>query len=261
MLEDQSQEVDLLEDGAEIQQEAEPESGQQQEEKPAPRGYMSKEAWIESGKDPEKWVSEEEFKATGERIKLTNKIRNEIKSEFENQLKNVNLLHQIQLRNQREELMGRRDDAIDIADKDAVKAIDKQIKELDKLESLAENQGVQAKPAEVMEWEADNPWCNDPNDPRLTMANRIYADALNSGKTIATALRMVDKEISSKFSEKKPSQQIVEGVRQSASRAAADTAPTMKTLTRDEQKAWDSGLFDNEKDFLKAVAADRKGTK
>ncbi len=147
------------------------------EEKTAPRGYMSKEAWIESGKPADEWVSEDVFKERGERIKQAARLQ----KEHDNEIKNLKLLHQINLKNQREELMARRDNLIEEADKDGVKAIDKQLAELDKLDDIAKDTPVQqSKPSEVIAWEAANPWCNDPKDPRLGIANRTYIAAVNS---------------------------------------------------------------------------------
>lgn len=253
---DESQAEDLLEDNDVLENEHEEQEQIEPQQKPEPTGYLDKDAWIAAGKDPDKWVSKEVHAARGEHIQQTRAL----KREFENQIKNLNLLHEVQLRQQREALMSKRDDAIDIADKDAVRAIDKQIKELDKLEALTQVEQTPSKPPEVLEWEADNPWCHDANDPRLTLANRIYMDAVNGGKTIATALRMVDKEISSKFSDRRSSQgQIVEGSRTSTSRKTGDDPITMKSLTAEEKKIWEANLFPTEKEFLKAVANSRKG--
>lgn len=41
----------------------------QPQEKEAPSGYMSKEAWTAAGKDPDEWVSEDVFKERTLRIK------------------------------------------------------------------------------------------------------------------------------------------------------------------------------------------------
>lgn len=223
-----------------------------QEEKPVPRGYMSKEAWAESGRDPEDWVSPEVFKERGERIKM--------KAEYDNRFKNLNMYYQKQMEIQRNDLLARRDDAIDTADKAAVKAIDKELKELDEIEQLNKVEEVTAvvKPPEVVEWEEENPWCNDPADPRLALAQRVYKSAVTSGKTPATALRLVDRELAAKFidTSKKPAQ-IAEGSRQAPARGD-DGKPSMSSLSAEEKKVWESGLFDSKDDFLKAVQDDRK---
>lgn len=256
---------DVFEDGAAFEEEVENTTEEQVEQEqvepeaqPIPRGYLDKEAWIAAGKDPDKWVSPEVFEERGERIKL--------KQEMDRALKNQALLHQLSLNRLREELQGKRDDAIESADKEAVKRFDKKLKDLDdqeKLLQIEENQNANqaSKPVEILEWEADNPWSANPNDPRLKFANAVFARATKEGKSMATALRMVDREIAEKFTtpQSKPRQ-----MSQTTKTAAAvrDTATvTMDTLTSEERKYWNSGLFDDEKDFLKLVAIERKAAK
>jgi len=213
---------------------------------------MTKDAWVESGRDPEDWVSPEVFKERGERIKM--------KADFDNRFKNLSVYYQKQMEIQRQELLSKRDDAIDVADKNAVKAIDKQLRELDDIEALnkPEEVAAQAKPPEVVEWEDDNPWCNDPSDPRLPLAQRVFKNALAQGKTTATALRMVDKELAAKFIDKsKRPAQIAEGSRTAPARGD-DTKPSLSNLSAEEKKIWESGIFDSKDDFLKAVQDDRK---
>lgn len=246
---------DVVEDQVEDTQEQEVE---QKEEKPAPRGYMSKEAWIEAGRDPDDWVSPEVFKERGERIKM----KLELQKDFENRIKNLNLLHQKQLEIQREDLLRQRDDAIDTADKAAVRSLDKKLKELDDLEELNRVEEAQpiVIPPEVAEWEDENPWVYDPSDPRLPVAKRTYQKAISEGKTPASALRAVDRVLSEKFldTRKKPSQ-IAEGSRSVGSRD--EEKITMSSLTPTEKKIWESGIFNDQKAFLKAVADDRKAGK
>jgi hypothetical protein len=253
---------DILVDGAEIEQEVQAQDDtENQNSEPddsEPRGYMTKEAWVASGKDPKDWVSAEGFKLRGEHIKHTQALRRD----FENQIKNLSLLHQVQLKAQRDDLLSKRDDAIDIADKAAVKAIDKQIKDLDDIERLnTPAPASAAKAPEILEWEADNPWSQDPSDPRLALANSVCGQALRQGKTLATALRLVDQEIARAFTQKTGDRrQIVEGNR-TAGGKRDEPALTMRSLTSDERKYWETGMFASEKDFLKAVTNARKGEK
>lgn len=228
------------------------------EESHSPKGYMTREAWIEAGKDPEKWVSPEVFKERGERIKM----KQELTREFESRLKNLSLLHEVQLKNVREELMAKRDAAIESADKDEVKRLDKQIKEVDDLQDLAKAEEVQPveKPREVAEWEEENPWIFDQNDPRRGVAISVFEKAVKEGKTHATALRMVDKVLSEKFTDptKRPGQ-IAESSRSTG--VSKGTKLTMASLTSEEKKIWETGMFSSEEKFLKAVEDDRKAKK
>jgi len=261
---------DVFEDGVEHAEEAEfiEESGSVEDHDPAPRGYMTKDAWVASGKEPGDWVSEEVFKERGERIKQTAALKKEnaeIRRDFDNQVKNLTLFHQIQIKNQREELLSKRDDAIDIADRSAVKAYDKQLKELDDIEKLNVAQPAaseNAKDPAVSKWEKQNDWCFDQEDPRTILANKIFKSLTAAGESYEEALSAVDTAISAKFSEKKPgARQIAEGSRTAGGNRADTGALSMKTLTREEQHAWDSGLYDDPKEFLKTVALYRKEAK
>lgn len=222
------------------------------EEKPVPRGYMSKEAWVEAGRDPEDWVSPDVFKERGERIKM--------KAEYDNRFKNLSMYYQKAMEIQRKEIESKIDNAIDTADKGEVKRLQKELKELDEIEQLNKHEDAPAivKPPEVVEWEEDNPWCNDIKDPRLALAQRVYKSAVESGKTPATALRLVDKEIAAKFidTSRKPAQ-IAEGSRPSSGKHD-EGKPSMATLTSEERKIWDAGIFESKDEFLKAVQDDRK---
>lgn len=245
---------DLHDDtGIDPVEDAEDHKEEPKEDKHLPRGYIaSKEEWVAAGKDPEDWVSPEVFKERGERIKM--------KAEYDNRFKNLSMYYQKQMEIQRNDLLARRDEAIDTADKAEVKRLDKELKELDQIEELNRNEEPKTvnKPLEVVEWEQENPWCNDVTDPRLALAQRVFKSAIDQGKTPATALRMVDKEIAAKFIDKsrKPAQ-IAEGSRAAPGRGD-DGKPSMSNLSAEEKKIWEAGIFDSKDDFLKAVQDDRK---
>jgi hypothetical protein len=228
------------------------------------KGFMSKEDWVASGKDVADWRDPIEFRHRGEMIKL----RNEMTRERDEQIKNLNLLHNIRLEREREDLLRMRDDAIDIADRAEVKRIDKQLESNYQQAALVKDPVQQAKAPEVAEWEAENPWCLDPTDPRLELANRVCSAELSKGSTLAKALREVDKAVAAKFvSPQKQSAQMVEGSRTAGGKRDAGGV-IWAELTSEEKEAWDTGMFNNPKDkdggkaaFLKTVANGRKGSK
>jgi hypothetical protein len=163
---------------------------------------MSKEAWVAAGKPEDEWVSPEVFKERTQRIQSESRLKREIREreqEFESRLKNVNLLAQAQLERQRRELLSQRDDMIDVADKEGVKRIDKELVDLEKQQKLVaeEERPAIQKPPEVLEWESENQWCMDINDPRTPIAQQAFKEAVQSGKTIAGALRAADKAVAS----------------------------------------------------------------
>ena len=220
-------------------------------EKSVPRGYMSKEAWVDAGRDPEDWVSPEVFKERGERIKM--------KADYDNRFKNLSMYYQKQMEIQRSDLMARRDDAIDTADKAEVKRLDKELKELDEIEQLNKiAPEAPAKPKAVLDWEARNPWSLNAKDEKLPTAQRVYQAAIADGESIEDALKLVDTVIAAKFIDtKKKVSQVAESSRQSSGKADV-SKPSMATLTSEEKKIWDAGIFESKDEFLKAVQDDRK---
>lgn len=242
----------------------------EKKEEPKTSGYMTIEAWEASGKDPKDWVSEDVFKERTQRIKETSHLKRllaEKDKEFDNRIKNLNAVQQAQLNRQRDELISRRDDAIDVADKAEVKRIDKQLNDLDKEAELASDKVQPPKPIEIVEWEQDNPWIFNLDDPRSKIANDAAAAAINAGKTIAYALREADKaiakyETASEPSEirKKPPVPMSDSSRSSVSR----DAPTLNwgSLSKEEESLYEE-LYSHtgmtKKDYLKTVADQRKG--
>jgi len=242
------------------------------EEKPAPSGYMGKEAWTASGKDPDLWVSEDVFKERTLRIKNESRLKRELaesRKDFDNRLKNVNTLQQAQLARQRAELLEQRDDAIDVADKSAVKKLDKQIADLDAEAELVKDAPVkQANPPEVDEWEEENPWVNDVNDPRTPIAQAAYGEAIASGKTLAYALRAADKAVAAmKPTIKADDIRKKPAVSMSDSSRAATTDSNSLTLSWSQLTSEDKAIYEelfshkSQKDYLKIVADARTGAK
>jgi len=245
---------------------------QEAEEKPAPSGYMGKEAWTASGKDPDLWVSEDVFKERTLRIKNESRLKRELaesRKDFDNRLKNVNTLQQAQLARQRAELLEQRDDAIDVADKSAVKKLDKQIADLDAEAELVKDAPIkQANPPEVDEWEEENPWVNDVNDPRTPIAQAAYGEAIASGKTLAYALRAADKAVAAmKPTIKADDIRKKPAVSMSDSSRAATTDSNSLTLSWSQLTSEDKAIYEelfshkSQKDYLKIVADARTGAK
>ena len=228
------------------------------------KGFMSKNDWIAAGKDAKDWRDPVEFRHKGELIK----IKNELRREHDDQIKNLNLLHSVRLQHEREELIRRRDDAIDVADKAEVKRLDAQISSNYQQAELVKEPQQSSKPQEIQEWEADNPWSQDPSDPRLAFANSVCSSELAKGKSLASALRAVDREIAAKFlTQSGRESQMVESSRVAGGKRESN-AVVWADLKSHELEAWKTGMFNNPKDkdggkaaFLKAVANDRKGSK
>ena len=245
-------EVDLPDDKVDSEPEIEVAHG------PSSPKHISKEDWVASGKDPDEWRSPREFRERGEFIDRIQKLERKNDSD----IKNLNMLHEIRLKNEREELLRLRDDAIDVADRAEVKRLDAKISANEEQAEIVKNEPAPQKSQEVVEWEEENPWCNNPADPRLTLANSVFTSEMNKGRTMAAALRAVDREIAAKFTtpQKRTSPQ-VEGSRTAGGVKQNGSKLSWSQLTPTEEKCYVAGMWKNEDEFLKAVANDRKGSK
>lgn len=256
-----------------LPEETEVEQKEVEQEKETPSGYMSKEAWVAAGKDPDEWVSEDVFKERTLRIKNEQRLKRQLaetKEDFESRLKNLNLLSQAQLERQKQELLARRDDAIDVADKATVKRIDKEIEAIDKQTELVTDDKAKdqpPKPPEVAEWEEENPWIFDESDPRREQALAIFDEWVSKGKTYAYALRAIDAEM--KFSKKteveykkKPPVSMADN---SKTIPSSDSSTLSWSQLSDQEKNIYEEFFAHtkmtQKDYLKTVADQRRGAK
>jgi len=248
---------------------------QEQETKPAPSGYMSKEDWVASGKDAAEWVTEDVFKERTLRIKNESRLKRELaetRKEFDSRLKDSNLLWQGQLARQRQELMDKRDNAVEVANLAEVKKLDKQINDLDKEADLVKDAPQQAeRPPEVVEWEEENDWVNDVNDPRTAVAQQAFGKAHQEGKTLAYCLRAADKAVAAMKSDGKQSEQAEQRKKppvsmadssKSVSHSGESANLSWSQLTSDDKAIYDE-LFSHktQKEYLKIVADARRGAK
>lgn len=231
----------------------------QEVEKPVSKGYMDKDAWIAAGKDPDEWVSPEVFKERGIRIEETSKLRkqlSQIQQEADARIANLNKLHRIQLEQERNKLLLDRDNAIETADKAEVKRLDQALEQNRELQK--ELSEAPQKPAEVVEWESENKWIFDEDDPRREPARLAFAEAQKAGKTIAGCI-VAATLAASKI-------QVTEPNIKRTAMPSSDTPKarqvsggkiqlSMKDITSEERQM--RSFFSSEAEFLKAVADSR----
>ncbi len=230
--------------------------------------FISRDDWIASGKDPDDWRSPREFRERGELIESNKALRHTVerlKVDTDNQIKNLNTYHEIRLKNELNELISKRDDAIDVADKAEVRRIDAQIAENEKQSELIKAEPVQQeqiKP-EIIEFMQENTWAQDANDERTKYAQSIINKAMDvDNKTLAYALRLAEREVSKKFSNpQKRTGPMVEGSRTAGGVKQSSGTPTWSQLTAEEEKQYVPAMWKSEDAFLKAVANARKGSK
>jgi hypothetical protein len=235
---------------------------------PAPKLHISKDDWVASGRDPAKWVSPELFAETTRRINETSKLRQE-NQRIHARLTNVAFLQQQQIARLKADLESRRDDAIDVGDRTAVKAFDKQLRDLDTEESLiAEPKQVaqqSAIPAAVAEWNQRNEWLTA-DHPLKPLANDIYTQAIDDGETVKAALKLVDAELAKHRANGEQRKISTKSMVDSPSRGSVSRSDSvglrMSDCTREERDMYNefyktSGA--TEKEFLKDLAKFREG--
>jgi len=259
---------------AALEQEETEEAPEHTHSEPAVKMHLSKDEWIAQGRDPERWVPPEVFKERTQRINETNKLRQEnarLKSEREadaRRLTNVAFLQQQQITRLKADLEARRDDAIDVGDRTSVKAFDRQLRDLETEESLIQEQPRQqsALPPEVQEWNEENSWLT-PDHPLNGMVNDIFAKAMNEGKTIAGALRVVDREIAKHKDaptqqKKTPTKSIVDSPSRGSVSRSDSVGLRFEDCTREEKEMFNEFYKPSGatlKEFLKDVSLSRKG--
>lgn len=107
------------------------------EAKARSKGWVSRDEWVESGKDENDWVNFKHFNEKGELIAQARESRR-MKEEFDQRISANNDMWKAQLELQKQDLIKQRDEAIDLADKDAVKELDSKIAAVDKQASTLE---------------------------------------------------------------------------------------------------------------------------
>ena len=265
-------------DAEEINDELKQEDGEEEakpEVKESGPRHLTREEWVEQGRDPEKWRSEEVFKEVTQRIKETGRLNQKLqqerlaREEDNRRLNNVAFLQQQQITRLRADLESRRDDAIDVGDRTAVKAFDKQLRDLDTEESLIKEpvhvaQQV-AMPAAVVEWNQRNEWLTA-DHPLKPLANDIYSQAIEDGETVKAALKLVDAELAKHRVNGEQKKVASRSIVDSPSRAAVSRSDSaglrMSDCTREEREMFNefykpSGV--SEKEFLKSLAKAREG--
>jgi len=229
--------------------------------------------------DEDNFVSAHEYIRYGklkEKLDETKKEFDYFKKTQEDQYKRFQDLKELQLKQKMQELEERESQAVADADLDEFNKIKKEREELketytDKVEEVSQ---VQSKPQQILDWEAKNPWVNDPNDVRAKEAGALYSTYVNAiadpngnpNDIIAAGLKYVEDKMGLT---KKPEHKI-NPMRKSAPVTQVKEAQKVDTekrlsfsdLTRDEMidyenmKTLDRNL--TKKDYVKLVQEYRK---
>lgn len=235
------------------------------------KGHISKEDWEAQGKDPKDWRSPELFEERGKWIKENQNLKQQIaqgQSETDSQIRNLNQLHQIQLQNTISDLETKRNAAIDEADTTTANEIQGQIDQTKIAQQAAQVQQQQQTPAEdpaIAAWRSNNAWVTNPADPKTPYAQQQFIAYVNHGFSTAQALVATDRDISNAFPQvnhNRSSASVAEsGSKPGGKRSAPAQSVAWDQCSRQEQAYYESmpEAWGSQKDFLKAVANNRKG--
>lgn len=223
-------------------------------------GWKPEEEWAsDDPKKPNQFMSVELFNERGvwiERYKNQDKRIKEMEVSFEDRLSNVNRLHNQQLEVQKSELVRKRDDAIDLADRETANKIQNDI---DRLEPIPEQ--VRAPTQTLLDqWNTDNPWIYQ-SGPKTAYAQSQLNTYTTQGMSIENSLKAMEADIAREFpamNRNRTSEPIPEG----GSPPGKKSAPRKlhwSDLTSEEIKWYKAmpGAWKNESEYLQAVSDDR----
>tara|TARA_R110000744_G_scaffold246942_1_gene363467 strand:- start:30806 stop:31687 length:882 start_codon:yes stop_codon:yes gene_type:complete len=233
--------------------------------KASSNGWTDKDTWIESGKDPDDWVSANRFNEKGDMLDQIKSLRDNVtssKQDFEQRLDNQQKLANIQLEAQRKELTSQRRDAIENADVDRADEIQG---EIDALNTAP----VQAKPAAATtsqqsedNWNTNNPWILE-ETPKAAYAKQQYSVALGRGESSEDAIKSMESKVAEHFPANNPRRESAPAQESNRSKPG-NKAPARKLqwsdITGEERKLYDNmpDAWSNKDEFLTAVADSRK---
>lgn len=177
------------------------------EAKARSKGWVGKEEWVESGKDADDWVNFNHFNAKGDLIAQARRVQT-LEKEFEKRLADNNEFHKANLEMRLSELQDKRDEAIDIADKDAVKKLDGEIKSIDKqIDKLSVKEPELTGPSEA-DIQVENAYFNTLDTiAKKSTANYLgqqYAQQGLSGQALVNA---VEADMKKEFPNTNPNRQ------------------------------------------------------
>jgi len=263
---EQENEVQL--DSVEELESTEPEVSQD-EQRATGNGWTNRETWEGKGNNPDDWVSARKFNERGEMIGEIRSLKRRLDDQetgFSTRLDSQKKIHQAQIKVTIADLESKRDDAIDLADKDRANTIQAQIDDV--RTQSAELDVEHASPAtddqSVLDaWNADNAWVAETDSPKAAYAIMRFNNHLGGGKTTAEAIAAMENEVAKQFPDKnlrRESAPNVEGGRSKPGQRAA-VKLSWGQLTNDEVK-WYNAMptaWKSKDDYLQAVADDRKG--
>lgn len=275
-------------DSGSEEQEQEEEQEQQESvspevEKASSDGWVSKDQWVEKGKDPDDWVSAKKFNERGSmigQIKALQKQNAESEKTFSQRLDRVNNFHEQQLKTKLAELKTQRREAIEQADIETVEELDAQIDEIKAVapeetktdetkeedETAAPGEWTKGENKSMKDWNGQNEWIDDDDDPRSHFAKGRFNKHLSAGKSVDDAITALNKDMAKAFPKKNAARD--NAPQQESNKSKPGNKAQAKTLQWSELKADEIKMFNgmpnawgSKKEFLQTVADIRKEDK
>lgn len=244
-------------DGQKAEAPVENEQHQTVEEVAAEQGHKSKEDWVANGGDPKEWRSAEVFIERGvwiQKHKAQEKRLDEMESTFNTRMDNANKLHAQQMEAQKSDLVRKRDEAIDLADREKANGYQNDIDKLN--EQTIDTSPASNDQGTLDAWNTANSWIMG-SDPKAAYAKQQFGVYQQQGMTAGQALATMEADVNRAFPALNPereNQPIPEGgSRPGKKRAARKLA--MSDLTSEEMKYYRAmpGAWKSEADYLQAV--------
>ena len=221
-------------------------------------GWKPQEEW--EG-DPTEWRSAEVFNERGVwmgKLKEQRAHFDQVEKTFNTRLDGVNKFHRAQLESQKAELTRKRDEAIDLADRETANSIQGEIDTLNSQQ--VDETPVDTGQSALDDWNASNPWIFG-NDPKAAYAKQQFGAYQANDMSVPEALAAMEADVGRAFPainknrEKHPSSE--GGSRPGSKRSAPKL--TMADLTREEMGIYKSmgSSWGSEAEFLQAVQDDR----
>jgi len=220
--------------------------------------------------NPDNWKTAGEYVLFGEMQKQLNDVKAESRKQnvdFETRLAGVNQYHEGRLKAELDELKVQQRAAVEVADTDEFDRLQRKIDSQEPIQQTVPSAPQQS--ATIADWEARNPWVNDPSSEKGQEAIALYNAAANRpGATEESALAYVDNKLSQLYPEEQqqvnPRREMPTMTEQSTQRTTRQRGNkelTMNDLTAAEKSEYEKFgrmMFKDEKSFLKTVADARK---
>lgn len=217
--------------------------------------------------DPSEWRSAEVFNERGEwikRHKAQEQRLNELEDTFAKRLENVQKLHKVQLEAQKAELIRKRDDAIDLADRDAALGYQKELDNLNGKEVDFDNTPVKSASSEeqvINNWNAANPWVMG-GSAKAAYAKQQFGIYSQRGMPAQQAIAAMEADLAREFPDVNPNrerQPTPEKGTPPGRRGRQRVKLTMADLTSEELKYYRAmpNAWESEEAYCQAVADTR----